>query len=277
MIETRSVSPNYRRALGTPLLRGRDFDRHDINAKSPVAMVNQRFVRDYFQGRDPLAGQIRIGMGDLAKTPWATVIGVVGNVRHNSLEEASEPQIIQPADNGDNFAIACSAPVAQVITEARGALRSLDPVLTLESIQTMSERIRGGNAHRRFQTTLLTGFAAIAVILALTGLYGLMSYAVRRRTAEIGVRLAIGSSRARVLRLILSQGLRLTAIGLAMGLGCAFALTRLVSSWLFGVQATDPATFVAVPVFVLVVACCACLIPAWSATRIDPVEALRHE
>ena len=141
----------------------------------------------------------------------------------------------------------------------------------------MSERISEGNARRHFQTTLLTGFAAIAVILALTGLYGLMSYAVRQRTAEIGVRLAIGSSRARVLGLILSQGLRLTAIGLAIGLGCAFALTRLVSGWLFGVKATDPVTFVAVPAFVLAVACCACLVPAWSATRIDPVEALRRE
>ena len=164
MIETRSATPDYRRALGTPLLRGRDFDRHDINAKSPVAMVNQHFVHDYFQGRDPLEGQIRIGIGDLAKTRWATVIGVVENVRHNSLEEAGKPQIIQPADSGDNFAIACSAPAAQVITEARAALRSLDPVLTLESIQTMSERISEGNARRRFQTTLLTGFAAIAVI-----------------------------------------------------------------------------------------------------------------
>jgi ABC-type antimicrobial peptide transport system permease subunit len=141
----------------------------------------------------------------------------------------------------------------------------------------MSERITESNARRRFQTTLLTGFAVVAVALALVGLYGLMSYAVKQRTAEIGVRLAVGSSRGGVLRLILSQGLRLTVLGLAIGLAAAFALTRLVSGWLFGVSATDPITFALVPFFILLVASGACLVPAWSATRVDPVVALRQE
>ncbi len=153
----------------------------------------------------------------------------------------------------------------------------MDPNLALEAVRTMGQRVEESNARRRFQTTLLTGFAALAVALALVGLYGIMSYAVKQRTAEIGVRLAVGSSRAAVLRLILSQGLRLTAAGLVIGLAGAFALTRLVSSWLFGVSATDPVTFVAVPLFILLVATGACLLPAWNATRVDPVTALRQE
>jgi putative ABC transport system permease protein len=277
MLESRSVTPDYRRALGTPLLRGRDFDLHDVSSKTPVAMVNEKFVVAYFHGRDPLGGQVRMGIGDFSANAWATVVGVVGDIRHNKLEETPQPQIFQPVDNGDYFAIQSSIPIRQVIDQARAELRSLDPVLTLESIRTMAERITESSARRRFQTALLTGFAAIAVALALIGLYGLMSYTVKQRTAEIGIRVAVGASRGRVLGLILSQGLRLIAVGLLIGLAGAFALTRLVSAWLFGVKATDPVTFVAVPLFVLAVACCACIIPAWSATRIDPIHALRED
>jgi predicted permease len=279
MVESRAVTPDYRRALGTPLLRGRDFDPRDASSKTPVAIVNERFVAMYFHGRDPLGGQVRMGIGDLSGTPWSTVVGVVADVRHNKLDETAQPQIFGPVDNGDNFAVAVQSnvPTRQVIDQARAELRSLDPVLTLESIRTMGERMTESNARRRFQTALLTGFAAIAVALALIGLYGLMSYTVKQRTAEIGIRLAVGASRSRVLRLIISQGLRLTAVGLLIGLAGAFALTRLVSAWLFGVKPTDPVTFIAVPLFVLAVACCACLIPAWGATRIDPIQALRQE
>lgn len=277
MVENRFVTPGYRRALGTRLLRGRDFDLHDVSSKTPVAMLNEKFAATYFQGRDPLGGQVRLGIGDFSANSWATVVGVVGDIRHNKLEEAAQPQIFQPVDNGDYFAIQSSIPIRQVIDQARAELRSLDPVLTLESIRTMGERMTESNARRRFQTALLTCFAAIAVALALIGLYGLMSYTVKQRTAEIGIRLAVGASRGRVLGLILSQGLRLTAAGLLIGLASAFALTRLVSAWLFGVKPTDPVTFIAVPLFVLAVACCACIIPAWSATRIDPIHALRED
>ncbi len=279
VVENRFITPGYRKAFGTRLLRGRDFDSHDFNSKTPVAMVNEKFVATYFHGRDPLGGQVRMGIGDFSGTPWSTVIGVVGDVRHNNLDERALPQLFQPVDNGDNFAVAVRSniPVRQVIDQARAELRSLDPVLSLESVRTMGERMTESNARRRFQTALLTGFAAIAVALALIGLYGLMSYTVKQRTAEIGIRLAVGASRGRVLGLILSQGLRLTAAGLLIGLAGAFALTRLVSAWLFGVKPTDPVTFIAVPLFVLAVACCASIIPAWGATRIDPIQALRQE
>ena len=277
MVETRSVTPAYRKALGTPLLRGRDFDPRDVASKAPLVMVNETFAKKYFHGRDPLGKQIRIGMGDLSKAPWLTVIGIVADIRHNNLEEASRPSLFQPADSGDNFAIQCRAPVSQVLARARTALRSLDPSLTLEGVHTMRERMNESNARRTFQTSLLTGFAAIAIALALIGLYGLMSYTVKQRTREIAIRLAVGAPRSRILRLLLSQGLRPTALGLLIGLGSAFALTRLLTSWLFEIKAIDPLTFVAVPGFVLVVAALACLVPAWTATRIDPIHPLRNE
>ncbi len=275
MVENRSVTPAYREALGTPLLRGRDFTEADFNR--PVVMVNDRFAQTYFHGRDPLGDQLRIGIGDLSKSGWSTVIGVIGNIRHNSLEETSQPQIFQPTDNADNFAIQSAGSVQPIINEARATLRSLDPALTLDSIETMGERIKENNARRTFQTALLSGFAAIAILLALGGLYGLMSYTVKQRTPEIAVRMAVGAQRADVLCLILSQALGVTALGLLIGLASALAAMRLVNAWLFGTTPTDPITFVAVPVFVFIVASLACLLPAWSATRIDPAQALRQE
>jgi hypothetical protein len=254
MVESRSVTRDYRKALGTPLLRGRDFELTDIASKEPVVIANKSFVDKYFQGRDPLSGQVRMGV-DLSKTPWSTVIGVVGDIRHTTLEEASQPQIFELVDTADNFAIQSSAPPLEVINQARSMLRSLDPSVTLENVHTMGERMTEINARRRFQTVLLTGFAALSLVLCLVGLYGLMSYSVKQRTFEIGVRLALGSSRTEVLGLFLAQGLRLTVLGLGIGLGVAFAVTRLISAWLFGMQPTDPVTFVAVPLILLAVAC----------------------
>jgi putative ABC transport system permease protein len=276
MVETRSITPDYRKALGTPLLRGRDFSLQEVTANSPVVIINAKFAEMYFHGRDPLGGQVRTGIGDLSKSSWLTVIGVVGDVRHMAIDVPVKPQMFQPASVGNNFAIRSALPARLVAGQARGALRSLDPTLTLD-IKTMHERIQISNARRTFQTSLLTGFAVIAVALALVGLYGLMAYTVKQRTSEIGIRLAIGSPRGRVLSLILSQGLRLTTYGLLIGLTASFALTRLVSGWLFAVQSTDPLTFALVPLLLLVVSCGACLIPAWGATQIDPIQTLRQE
>ncbi len=277
MVQTRHITPGYLDAIGIPLLRGRKLDARDFASNYPGAVVNEALVRKYFHGQEPLGRQLRTGIGDMSRTSWSTIVGVVGDVRHEKLEKPGLPQVFKVWRDVDNFAISSSVAVPQMIQEIRHALRSLDPVLTIEDVHTMRERIDESNARRRFQTTLLSSFAALAVALALVGLYGLMSYAVKQRTAEIGVRMAVGSSRTQVLTLILSQGLRLVSTGLVLGLAAAFALTRLVSNWLFGVSATDPATFAAVPLFILLVATCACLIPAWHATRIDPVQALRQE
>jgi len=278
MVEDRSVTPGYRKALGTPLLRGRDFTEADINR--PVVIVNDRFAQSYLHGSDPLGRQLRVGIGDLSKAGWSTVIGVIGDIRHNTLEETSQPQIFEPAHTlaGINsFAIQSSGPVQPMISEAQAALHSLDPSLTLESIHTMAERMSESNARRTFQTALVSAFAAIAVALALAGLYGLMSYTVKQRTPEIAVRMAVGAQRRRILGLILFQAVSVMGLGLLIGLCGAFALTHLVSAWLFGVTPIDPITFVGVPIFVLIIGPLACLPPAWSATRVDPTRALRQE
>jgi putative ABC transport system permease protein len=277
MLETRSVTPDYRKALGTPLLRGRDFEPTDVNSKAPVMIVNQSFVDKFYHGRDPLGGHVSIGIGDFSTASWSTIVGVVGNIRHSKLEEDSQPQIFHVTDGEDGFAIQCSGPVDPVVQAARAILRSMDPALALDSVRTMRERVDESNGRRRFQTGLLTGFAAIAVVMALAGLYGLMSYSVKQRKSEMGIRLAVGSSRSAVVRLILWQGMRLTACGLLIGLAGAYLLSSLVKSWLFEVTALDPATFLSVPLLVLAVACAACIIPAWNAARIDPIEALREE
>ena len=153
----------------------------------------------------------------------------------------------------------------------------MDPALAFTNIRTMGERVDEATARRRFQTVVLAVFAAVALFLALVGLYGLMAYSVKRRTPEIGVRMALGASRGQVLGMVLRQGLGLVACGLALGLAGALALTRLMGSYLFEVPATDPVTFAVVPALLAVVATCACLIPGWRATRIDPMSALRYE
>jgi len=275
MVEDRWVTPDYRKALGTPLLRGRDFTEQDFN--KPVVIVNDRFAQVYFHSGDPIGRQLRVGIGALSWSPWSTVVGVIGNIRHNSLEEASQPQILEPADHADNFAIQFAGSIQPIVNDARAALRSLDPTLTLDNIETMSDRIRDSNARRTFQTGLLSAFAAIAVLLALAGLYGLISYAVKQRTSEIAVRMALGAKRAHILGLLAFQGLGVTGLGLLIGVAGALAVTRAISAWLFGVMPNDPITVLAVPLLILVVASLACLFPAWNATRVDPVQALRQE
>jgi len=276
LIENFGITSEYRKALGTPLLRGRDFTAGDLDPNSGVLTINKTFAANYFAGTDPIGQQIRMGIGDLATNHWLTIVGVVGDIRNVTVDQQPKPEIFQPVEAGDSFAIRTSLPVQQTVSQVRATLHALDPALSVE-IKTMHDRIVASNARRTFQTSLLTGFAALAVTLALVGLYGLMSYTVKQRTSEIGIRLAIGSPRSRILSLILGQGMRLTVLGLLIGLAASFALTRLVSSWLFGVQPNDPLTFALVPLFLLVVSACACLVPAWSATRIDPIQTLRQE
>ncbi len=281
LVDARSATPGYFNALGMHLLAGRAFNEHDINSGNPVAIVNESFAKTYLRSGDPLTRQIRMGMGDFAGVPWSTVIGIVSDLRHSSLEENPRPEVFHPywpgLNNDARFAIQASIPSRQLISALRTLLHRIDPALAFEDVRTMNQRVARAGARRRFETVLLSVFAALAVFLALVGLYGLLSYAVRQRTAEIGLRMALGASRERVLTMILRQGVGLVLAGLVVGLGAALALTRLVSSWLYGVRATDPVTFLAVPLFLLAVACCACLTPAIQATRVDPARTLHHQ
>jgi predicted permease len=275
------VTPEFLSAMGTPLIRGRFFTEAD-GPSSNLIIVNQSFARHYFPGRDALGGHVRGSDDD--KSRWKTIVGIVGDVRGSSLEKAPEPQIYRPfwhdapAARQDAFiAVRSFLPPDMLILPLRAATRSVDATIAPSDIRTMQQAVASSTSRRRFQTTLLTIFAVTSLVLALVGLYGLLAYSVRQRVPEIGVRIALGASRARVIGMVMRQGLRLVLLGLAFGLAAALGLVRFLASALYGVRPYDPWTFVIAPLLVMLAALIACSAPAWRAAHIEPVEALRSE
>jgi predicted permease len=284
------VSPQFFRAMGIPLMEGRFFSETD-SSLSNVIIVNQSFAHHYFSGRSAIGGRVRGGEHDTF--PWKTIIGVVGDVRGNSIagdthetviEKAPEPEMYSPFWNNSTaprqaafIATRSSLSPQLLIPALRAAARSIDPSVALAGLRTMQQAVDAATSRRRFQTILLTIFAITSLVLALIGLYGLLAYSVRQRVAEIGVRIALGASRARVIGMVVRQGLRLVLIGLALGLAAAFLLVRFLAGVLYGVSPYDPWTFAAAPALVLLAALIACSAPAWRAAHIDPIEALRSE
>jgi predicted permease len=273
------VTPGYFEAMGIRLLAGRAFEPEDMKNAASAVIVNQAFVDAYMKGRDPLTVQVRPAT-DRSNAPWASVIGVVGNLKHSTLEEAARPQYFQPYPPSTGYwdmflAVLSTLPAPAVIQAARENLHQLDPALAFDDVRTMEERMAEANARRRFQMALLTAFAALAVLLAMAGIYGVMAYSVRQRTVEIGLRIALGASCRQVLTMIVRQGLSLVAMGLLIGIGAALVLTQTIRSWLYGVAPGDPLTFVLLPPLILAVAGCACFFPAFRASRVDPATAIR--
>jgi predicted permease len=277
-VDARWATGGYFGAMGIRLLAGRFLNDDDTRQRAQV-VVSRSFRDLYFAGRDPIGQQIRLGGAQA--TVWSRIVGVVEDVRHSSLEQAPRPMVYEAFwggfTNEGTLTIRANGPPCGVVPLVRGALRGIDPALALEDVRTMGDLVSEAVSRRRFQTAVLAGFAAVAVLLALVGLYGLMAYAVKHRTAEVGIRMALGASRRQVLGMVLRQGLGLVGAGLALGIGGALALTHVVAAWLFGVPAADPVTFLAVPALILLTSAGACLVPAWRATRIDPVNALRWE
>jgi predicted permease len=278
MVNGRSITPQYFSAMGIPLVRGRSFTDNDASGHPAVTMVNQAFATKYFGTRDPVGLGIRSGPHD----PLRTVIGVVGNVHHSSLETPAAPEMYQPLwqtdlGGGAFVVIRSSLPPDQIASAIRAALSKIDPNLALSDIHTMGELASQSTARRRFQTTLLTAFSGMAMLLGMVGVYGLLAYSVKQRTAEIGLRIALGAPRGRVLGMILRQGFQLFMAGLMLGLAGALALTRILTSFLYGVSALDPITFAAVPVLLLLATIMACLVPARRAANVDPMRTLRYE
>ncbi len=280
LVEGRRISSGYLSAMQTPLLKGQGFG-NDALAGPPVAIVNEAFVKKYLGGGEAIGRHLRTNTND----PWTTIIGVAEDVRNESLETAAVPQIYTPFleaiqmayDRSAYIAVRSSLPQDAVVAEIRAAVRSLDPDLAISDIHTMSDSVTAATASRRFQTILLTLFSAIAMLLALIGVYGLLAYSVKQRTGEIGLRMALGSSKGGVVRLVLREGLGLLGIGLLLGLTGAFAFVRLLAGFLYGVPVFDPATFVFVPLLLFVTTFVACLVPGWRAAAVDPIEALRHQ
>ena len=275
--ETREVSPHYLTAMNTPLIAGRYLTDADAAATTnrPV-IINQKLAETFFPNRNPIGGRIT---GDPKQARWWTVVGVVADVRHTSLEEEPQWQMYHPSyDTGDaSVAVRSTLPPATVANEIRETLKSIDPTLAATDIQTMEDLVSITTARRRFQTSLLTVFAGIALAMALVGLSGLMRFSVNRRTREVGIRMALGAKRRHVLLLILGNASVLVVSGLGLGLACTWMATRLMKSFLFGVGQHDPFTVVAVSVLLVVCSLTAAFAPAQRAASIDPMQALRTE
>jgi putative ABC transport system permease protein len=281
-IDTRTVSADYFTTMQIPIVGGQVFSAEDGAQSPPVVMVNRAMVNRYWPNQDPLGKRIKIGNAD-SKSPWFTVKGVVKDSAQSALDEGIKPEIYfslgQLAGHYRrmNLAVRTSVDPKSTLAAIQSAIREVDKDQPVYQVQTIEELIRDSVSTRRFALTILIFFAGLALVLAVSGIYGVISYSVTQRTQEIGIRMALGAEGRDVLRLVLGQFMRLTAVGVVLGLIGAYALTRLMTSLLFGVTPTDVTTFVLVSVVLALVALVACLIPARRATRVDPLVALRYE
>ena len=281
-IDTRTVSADYFSMLQIPLVGGQAFSVADGPQAPPVVMVNQAMANRYWSNQDPLGKRIKIGNAD-SKSPWFTVKGVVKDSAQSALDEGIQPEIYfalgQMAGRYRrmNVAVRTSVDPKSTLAGIQSAIREIDKDQPVYQVQTIDELIRDSVATRRFALTILTLFAVLALVLAVSGIYGVISYSVTQRTQEIGIRMALGARATDVLRLVLREFMRLTLVGVALGLVGAYLLTRLMTSLLFGVTPTDVTTFVLVSITLSLVALVACLIPARRAARVDPLVALRYE
>jgi predicted permease len=281
------VEPGYLTAMGIPLKRGRFFTDQDDERSPNVVVIDEVFARQYFPNEDPIGKRINLGDDRGA----LQIVGVVGHVNQWSIDandrESLQAQLYEPFRQSSG-----SPPGVGVVLRAEGSVGKAGTAL-FDSIrrivqsqnsqnvifgpQTMNEAIAGSLARHRFSMTLLGAFAAVALLLASVGLYGVISYLVGQRTHELGIRIALGAGRKDVLRLVINHGMKMALGGVALGLIAAFGLTRLMANLLYGVSATDPATFAAIALLLVLVALAACFVPAWRATKVDPLVALKHE
>jgi putative ABC transport system permease protein len=281
LVHSRLATSDYFDAIGTPVVDGRSFREGDGQSTSTTVLVNQAFARRYFPGRAAVGGRFRFLNGEDSPGPsWRTVIGVVADVRHATIEAPAVPQVYSPwlgtSDRG--YLVARSAaPGPVVIAAVRGSARAIDPLLPLGRLGSMNELIDAANARRRFQTVVVTAFAAGAWLLAAFGLYGLVAYFVQQRMAEIGIRLALGAQARDVMYLVIGQGMALTIAGLVIGVGAAFLLTRFVRAWLFEVSAGDSIAFGLAGAALAAAAAIACYIPTRRALRADITSVIRAE
>ncbi|MGA9425271.1 MAG: FtsX-like permease family protein, partial [Terracidiphilus sp.] len=286
------VSAGYFNVFRIPIVRGRAINDHDVARSTPVMMINETLARQYFPKQNPVGEQIEIGRAD---GPQLTdrvrvIVGVVADTHTEGLGRAPQPMMFVPQSQVLDFLTGLSSQIIPLRWAVRteGDPHALTPQITeqlrvasggfpMAHVRTMDEVVGVSTARQTFNMLLLSIFGAIALVLAAIGIYALMAYSVEQRRQEIGIRMALGADRARIRRLVVWQGMRLALVGLVLGLAAAFGLTRLISSFLFGVKAWDPAAFIIVPITLGSVALLAVWLPAARAARLDPVKALRVE
>ncbi|HUG55425.1 MAG TPA: ABC transporter permease, partial [Vicinamibacteria bacterium] len=278
------VTPAYFRAMGVRVLEGRAFSERDTAEAPPVAIVDETFVRTHYPGESALGKRFRFGSSRSSgeqKVLWPEIVGVVGHVKNYGVDQDSRVEVYLPYDqspvSGATLIVRAERDPAALSSAVREAVKAVDPEVPVYSIRTLEELVSDRTAERRLAVMLITVFAAVALLLAGVGIYGVMSYAVAQRTQEIGIRMALGAERRDILRMVLRHGSLMAVTGVVVGLAAALALARLITSLLFQVSATDPPTFSTVPVVLIGVALLACYIPARRATRVDPLVALRDQ
>jgi predicted permease len=276
-LPTRSVTPDYFAILGLTLAEGRAFRASDNSAAPMVAMVNQAMADRYFPGRTAVGHKLRFSSG----TNSVEIIGVLANARTDALTDAAEPELYfsfwQSGAFSKHLVLRTQSDPRSLVASVEKELRAIDPTVSVENVKTL-EQIRGESvASRTFAMNLLVGFAVVAGLLATVGVYGVLSLAAGSRRTEIAIRMAVGAQRGDVLRLILRDGLRLSAVGVGLGLVVALILAGGLKTYLFGVGPADPLTLAAMVLVVMLVTLATCWIPARRATRVDPLMALRNE
>jgi putative ABC transport system permease protein len=280
-IDFRRASTGYFEAMSIPLLAGRLVTEQDVTNNTHSVVINEAMAKRFWPGEDPIGKHISTATATGQQTQWQTIVGIVGNVRHLGLDTDPRPELYYHSNTSPPFGpvlvIRSKGDPKAVISLARAKVRELDRDVPVSNVNTMDQLVAQSVAQRRFGMFLLTGFAALALLLAAIGIYGVISYSVAQRTQEIGVRMALGARTVDVLKLVMTNGLKLAAMGLVIGLVGAFLLTRLMARLLFHVGPTDAVTFASVSVGLLLVAFLACYLPARRATKVDPLVALRYE
>ncbi len=279
LVEWCTVMPDYFKTLRIPLLKGRDFTPHDSLEAPEVAIINESMANRFWPNQDPIGKHFA---HDYQHPKWITVVGVVGNVREYGLDqdqpapEAYFPEF-QGVDSGMILVVRTSTPPLSQLSAMSAAFHELDSQLPVYEPRELSEVVFESSSQQRFVALLLGLFAGLALLLAAVGIYGVIAHSVALRTHELGIRMALGAGSGNVLSMVLGEGLRVALAGVAVGLAGAWGLTRFITSLLYGVRPTDPATFAIAPLVLIVVALVACYIPARRATKVDPMAALRYE
>jgi putative ABC transport system permease protein len=275
-----AVTPGYFRAMGTAVMAGRDLNEFDTANVAPVTLVNEALRQKYFHGGNPVGKRIRFGR-PTDKDPWVTIVGVVADQKQDGLDKAVLPEAYAPLaqDTQDpvTFVMRTKGDPLALAAFARQQVHAIDKDLAVTDVVTLQDEVHGSVKEQRFRTGLLSGFAAVALVLAAIGIYGVLAYLVTQRSREIGIRMALGAQRGRVLEMVLLQGMQPVLLGALAGVAFAAAVTRFIRGLLFGVEAVDPATYALTVFALLAVAMCACYIPARRATRVDPMVALREQ
>jgi predicted permease len=277
-VDLDSVSPGFLEALGTPLIDGRSIQSSDRANTPGVAVVNRKMAERFWPGSDAIGKRISL---EGPSGPWTTVVGVAGDIKRDGLDQEVGAQVYLPFEQQPaffmTFVLRTAGDPAGVVAEARRAVWGVDPSQAVAWVRPMTDVVSASISKLRFVTALLALFAAIALVLAAVGMYGVMAHSVSQRSQEIAVRIALGAQRHDVVRMVMSNALSMTLIGLALGLACASVLTRFLKSVIFGVSATDPLTFAAISLLVIGMALTSTYIPARRAARVVPSRALKRE